>query len=790
MNKGKLTIKSITVGIICVISSIVSASNVVVTTINDSGEGSLRNSVASANAGDSILFSDMINSFSINLLSPIILDKQLFIVGNGYEVTIISGGSTTRIFEITQGAQVEIKYLSVIDGNASVPGGGALLIDEGSAILSSVRLSGNQAADAGGAIYVGPSDTLYIYNSKINYNSANKVGGAISQQSESFVQIERSEISNNFLTKGGAGLNSYSAGGGLYNTGGILIITSSTIAHNSALGLNEARGGGIHGVNNSTISVDRSTISGNTSGVVGGGIYNSKEMEIFRSTIMYNQSADGGGYAQQEPAANLDISGTVIANNIGPVANPDILVSDGMKNSGGYNFIGKDPARQFLQRATDLEGLPSEWHPLANNGGYTLSHLPVAGNPIIDQGDPNDDSRDQINKPIYGGRREIGSLELSPPIFYADFDGDGYGDPDVFAYGEVPPDNYVADGYDNCPNDYNPNQNDGDRDGVGDVCEGDYVEEDEFFLAADCATVGDKFTIRVDTAGGGEIYARYNGPVSTGNPPPDLPENRVRFIIPNAIAGSYTLFARVRAPTATSDSYWVRINNGAWVNWNQGLRSSVFAWNEVSGSPFNLISGENSIDFAYREPNTDLEKIYLSIGGTLPTDGPGGSAYSCTPDVPLQEVFWLEAECAEVGNNFSTVLDNAASNQQFSVYIGQNSMSTPPADVPENRIRFTLDNALPGFYNLFARVRSPNGGDSDSYWIRVNQGAWQRWFQGVASSTFAWKEVVGNSYELRQGYNTVDIAYREANAQIDKVYIAIGGLMPASGMGSPATNCN
>jgi hypothetical protein len=50
--------------------------------------------------------------------------------------------------------------------------------------------------------------------------------------------------------------------------------------------------------------------------------------------------------------------------------------------------------------------------------------------------------------------------------------------------------------------------------------------------------------------------------------------------------------------------------------------------------------------------------------------------------------------------------------------------------------------------------------------------------------------VAGGNYSLGQGTNTIDFAYREPNAQLDKLYLQIDGAEP-TGMGdsSPA-NCN
>ena len=311
-----------------------------------------------------------------------------------------------------------------------------------------------------------------------------------------------------------------------------------------------------------------------------------------------------------------------------------------------------------------------------------------------------------------------------------------------------------------------------------------------FTLEAECALIGSNFvTEAVTGASNGSVVYNRDG-YSTGNPPADIPANRVRFIIDNAVPGSYDLFARSRGDMTSFDSYWVRVNDGRWVLWfYRNDDPSGLVWNEVRDRPIGLTAGVNTIDFAYREANTWLDKIHLNQTGVIPT-GVFTVGTNCDVDPPTGVTsFVLEAECARVGTNFITEPNGAASNS--SVVYGNNGYSTsgPPADVAANRVRFTVEGAEAGAFNLYARSRGDNS-SFDSFWVRVNGGQWALWFyRNDDPSGLVWNEVTGSPITLTGGTNTIDFAYREPNTWLDKIALNKTASQP-SGIGAPATNCD
>jgi hypothetical protein len=227
-------------------------------------------------------------------------------------------------------------------------------------------------------------------------------------------------------------------GGGIINQGN-LTITSSTISGNSSTTL----GGGIHNYGGA-LTVAQSTISGNSSTRLGGGVYSRYGLTVNHSTISGNFSTAGGGGIL---GFGVALNHSIVAGNTGGGAPTptDVLGSATLS----FSLLGVDTAVTITGAiGVNLIGtaaLPIDplLGPLADHGGPTMTHALLPGSPAIDTGDPTavpgaggvplHDQRGAPFPRVAGGQIDMGAFEYQT-LGDMDFDGDlDYDDIDALA---------------------------------------------------------------------------------------------------------------------------------------------------------------------------------------------------------------------------------------------------------------------------------------------------------------------------------------------------------------------
>ena len=147
------------------------------------------------------------------------------------------------------------------------------------------------------------------------------------------------------------------------------------------------------------------------------------------------------------------------------------------------------------------------------------------------------------------------------------------------------------------------------------------------WLEAECGAVGSLWnTSSSSSASNGQYVTIQSGNNSTGSAPGNS-NGHITYNFNIGSGGNYTLWARVIAPNANDDSFWVRMDGGGWTNWN-GIAPGTTSWTWDDVTNYNLSSGNHTLTIAYREDGAQLDKLYLSGSGS--PSGSGGSSSNCS----------------------------------------------------------------------------------------------------------------------------------------------------------------
>ena len=366
----------------------------VVTNLNNSGPGSLRQVIADAAPGDTITIE--LAGTIILTSGELVVDKDLSLIGPDAANLNISGNHASRV--INNSAHLTISSLTIRDGEAGLGQGGGIL-NVGSGVLT-------------------------IINSVIASNHA-QAGAGVFNSSGGELQVANSTFFANLTQAINAGAAS---GAGIYNAGpgGVASITNSTFSTNNG----QDNGSGLYNDATATVTNSTFTLGQATSSAV----YNDKNgnLQLNNVTITLNtgiQQATGlianGG--------SVNVANSIIAGNIttGNNSRPDC---DGKIISGGHNLIGVNGCN-FNGGTGDLLGnnnapINARLGALTNNGGPTSTYTLLVGSPAIDAGNPSApgsgggacEVTDQrgVTRPVLGAGSlicDIGAVEIgiNPP---------------------------------------------------------------------------------------------------------------------------------------------------------------------------------------------------------------------------------------------------------------------------------------------------------------------------------------------------------------------------------------
>lgn len=268
---------------------LVGGGTLTVINLNDSGTGSLRDAVTTANAdnsGDTINFASNLAGGTIRLTSgQLSISGSMTITGLGANQLTIDGGWDgvtgdsvgSRIFDVTASAvNVTISGLTLTHGNASTLGGGAIS-NEGQLRLDHDVMTVNSASGGNGGGVL--NNATLISGSCTISGNVSDFGGGVNNVTSGIWTSYNDTIANNTVKKSGGGVLSK----------GNWISTNDTIAGNSAI-----NGGG--GVGNTGVFKAINTIiSGNSVGDLSGVISNTTTSNLVGGTVSQILATDAIG---------------------------------------------------------------------------------------------------------------------------------------------------------------------------------------------------------------------------------------------------------------------------------------------------------------------------------------------------------------------------------------------------------------------------------------------------------------------------------------------------------------
>jgi len=455
---------------LCLIPAAAAQATITVANSNDSGPGSLRQAIADAAPGETIVVPPDTYSLTSGELA---VAKSLTITGHGAADTIVRAAGVFRVFRTSGAANaITITGLTIRDGQVVAPSGtaegGGVLNQEASLTLSHVLVTNNHASADGasgknggianGGGVASPSGALTLADSELLDNMATALGGSekaggIAEggglYNNSTFTLERSTISGNLAdARGGQGPANAGQAGGIATGGGIFSVvnaeaggsmTSSTLAENLAdssggPGANPgiADGGGAYVITNSPpLTLTNLTITGNvaraqlapktlgTPGTAqGGGLFdsaNTTTLSLTNATLSAN-AADGAGATgvggNLYSGTSTKIKNTIVSAGTGAAGSENCGANG---ESLGHNLENMDQCG--FHAAGDQINTNPLLGSLQNNGGPVQTEALSFASPAVNAGDnigcPSTDARG-VMRP-QGTACDIGAFELAPP---------------------------------------------------------------------------------------------------------------------------------------------------------------------------------------------------------------------------------------------------------------------------------------------------------------------------------------------------------------------------------------
>ncbi|MDZ7723879.1 MAG: hypothetical protein U5R06_13995 [candidate division KSB1 bacterium] len=135
------------------------------------------------------------------------------------------------------------------------------------------------------------------------------------------------------------------------------------------------------------------------------------------------------------------------------------------------------------------------------------------------------------------------------------------------------------------------------------------------YFEPECETVGSHWEIHTDRNASNGKYVTVRPDLESLSEAPVSNEARISINFTADSTTIYFVYARVNFPTGNDDSFWLRVDDGAYEMFNY-LGTSGWNWVRLSSS--NLTAGDHTLAIGYRENRALIDKICISTSSKLP----------------------------------------------------------------------------------------------------------------------------------------------------------------------------
>ncbi|RIJ09187.1 DUF4347 domain-containing protein [Pseudomonas sp. 91RF] len=343
----------------------------------NTGVGSLRAALASAQNGDIVTFS---TGMTVQLTSELLINKNITVDGDlnndGVADVTLDGQYKTRVVEITSGSTVTLDGLVITRGLVSGNGGnggygatgamGGGIFNAGILTLNNVSVTGNAAAGGGGGGGV----------TGANYGGGGGGGGGLGGQGGGHGGTAGPGTGTLGGQAGSGGVGGYGGGYDATHMGGR---GGSTIGGAGGVGVSYYSNGGNGGTaNNGTISIGGGGGGsgwdkvGGVGGNAAGGIYNASTgtLKIVGTSVISNNIGAGGGGGGGSGQGSNNLNGGDGGRGVGAIWNQGgtVLITASNFSAISGNAAGSGSGGSELGGGV-TGSVPLAFAAIYNNGG-------------------------------------------------------------------------------------------------------------------------------------------------------------------------------------------------------------------------------------------------------------------------------------------------------------------------------------------------------------------------------------------------------------------------------------